>query len=130
MRNSRVFAMVLAGGEGKRLAPLLERHGERAIELYRKVLSIDPTNLAAAESLQTLFHRAERYGDMSLILQRKAEILEDVEAQKGALYQAAQLEEDVLERQENAIGVYLKILEIDGEDLLIMNESDILGILG
>ncbi len=91
--------------------------GERAIELYRKVLSIDPTNLAAAESLQTLFQRAERYGDMSLILQRKAEILEDVEAQKGALYQAAQLEEDVLERQENAIGVYLKILEIDGEDL-------------
>ncbi len=33
------------------------------------------------------------------------------------MYQAAQLEEDVLERQENAIGVYLKILEIDGEDL-------------
>ena len=91
--------------------------GDRAIELYRKVLSIDPTNLAAAESLQTLFQQAERYGDMSLILQRKAEILEDVEAQKGALYQAAQLEEDVLERQENAIGVYLKILEIDGEDL-------------
>ncbi|MES1178847.1 MAG: tetratricopeptide repeat protein [Myxococcales bacterium] len=91
--------------------------GDRAIELYRKVLSIDPTNLAAAESLQTLFQSAERYGDMSLILQRKAEILEDVDAQKGALYQAAQLEEDVLERQENAIGVYLKILEIDGEDL-------------
>src|SRR6478736_1248054 len=91
--------------------------GERAIELYRKVLSIDPTNLAAAESLQTLFQTAERYGDMSLILQRKAEILEDVEQQKAALYQAAQLEEDVLERQENAIGVYLKILEIDGEDL-------------
>ena len=91
--------------------------GDRAIELYRKVLSIDPTNLAAAESLQTLFQSAERYGDMSLILQRKAEILDDVEAQKQALYQAAQLEEDVLERQENAIGVYLKILEIDGEDL-------------
>ncbi|MEO7037108.1 MAG: tetratricopeptide repeat protein [Polyangiaceae bacterium] len=91
--------------------------GERAIELYRKVLSIDPTNLAAAESLQTLFQHSERYADMSLILQRKAEILEDVDAQKAALYQAATLEEEVLERQENAIGVYLKILEIDGEDL-------------
>ncbi len=91
--------------------------GDRAIELYRKVLSIDPTNLAAAESLQKLFRSAERYGDMSLILQRKAEILEDVEEQKASLYQAALLEEEVLERQENAIGVYLKILEIDGEDL-------------
>ncbi|HWZ88181.1 MAG TPA: tetratricopeptide repeat protein, partial [Polyangiaceae bacterium] len=91
--------------------------GDRAIELYRKVLSIDPTNLAAAESLQMLFQQAERYGDMSLILQRKAEILDDVDAQKAALYQAATLEEEVLERQEHAIGVYMKILEIDGEDL-------------
>jgi len=91
--------------------------GDRAIELYRKVLSIDPTNLAAAEALQTLFQQAERYGDMSLILQRKAQILDDVDAQKAALYQAATLEEEVLERQEHAIGVYMKILEIDGEDL-------------
>ena len=91
--------------------------GDRAIELYRKVLSIDPTNLAAAESLQNLFHGAERSADMSLILQRKAEILDDVDAQKTALYQAATLEEEVLDRQENAIGVYLKILEIDPEDL-------------
>ncbi|HEY2406375.1 MAG TPA: tetratricopeptide repeat protein [Polyangiaceae bacterium] len=90
---------------------------ERAIELYRKVLSIDPTNLDAAESLQTLFQAAQRYADMSLILQRKAEILEDVDAQKQALYQAATLEEEVLERQEQAIGVYMKVLEIDGEDL-------------
>jgi tetratricopeptide (TPR) repeat protein len=90
---------------------------ERAIDLYRKVLSIDPTNLNAAESLQALFQALERYADMSLVLQRKAEILEDVEAQKAALYQAAMLEEEVLERRENAIGVYMKILEIDVEDL-------------
>lgn len=93
------------------------RDVERAIELYRKVLSIDPTNLAAAESLQGLFQSAERYADMSLILQRKAEILEDVDQQKHALYQAAAIEEEVLERQEQSIAVYLKILEIDGEDL-------------
>jgi tetratricopeptide (TPR) repeat protein len=90
---------------------------ERAIELYRKVLSTDPTNLSAAESLQTLFQSTERYADMSLILQRKAEILEDMDEQKSALYQAATLEEEVLDRKENAIGVYLKILEIDPEDL-------------
>jgi tetratricopeptide (TPR) repeat protein len=90
---------------------------ERAIELYRKVLVIDGTNLAAAESLQGLFQAKERYADMSAILQRKAEMLEDVDQKKGALYQAAQLEEDVLERRESAIGVYLKVLEIDNEDL-------------
>ena len=100
-----------------RVFELEVRDVDRAIELYRKVLSIDPTNLAAAESLQGLFQSAERYADMSLILQRKAEILEDVDQQKHALYQAAQIEEEVLERQEQSIAVYLKILEIDGEDL-------------
>ncbi|MBX3181172.1 MAG: tetratricopeptide repeat protein [Polyangiaceae bacterium] len=90
---------------------------DRAIELFRRVLTIDPTNLGAAEALESLFQSTERYGDMSIILQRKAEILEDVEAQKAALYQAATLEEEVLERKESAIGVYQKILEIDPEDV-------------
>jgi tetratricopeptide (TPR) repeat protein len=90
---------------------------DRAIGLYRKVLSIDPTNLPAAESLQTLFQSTERYADMSLILQRKAEMLAELEEQKAALFQAAALEEEVLERPENAIGVYRKVLELDGEDL-------------
>lgn len=90
---------------------------DKAIELYRQVLSIDPMNLPAAESLQALFQSTERYADMSLILQRKATILDLVDDQKAALYQAAALEEELLERKENAIGVYLKILEIDPEDL-------------
>ena len=90
---------------------------DRAIELYRKVLSIDPTNLNAAEALEMLFQRTQRYADMSLILQRKAEILDDIDAQKAALYQAANLEEEVLQRSQSAISVYLKILEIDGEDM-------------
>ncbi len=90
---------------------------DKAIELYRKVLTIDPTNLEAAESLQNLFQATERFADMSLILQRKAEILDVVEDQKAALYEAARIEEDILERRENAIGVYLKILELDSEDL-------------
>ena len=90
---------------------------DRAIELYRKVLSIDPTNLAAAESLQTLFQSTERFADMSLILQRKAQMLTDLEEQKAALYQSAALEEEVLERADNAITVYQKVLALDAEDL-------------
>lgn len=90
---------------------------DRAIELYRKVLSIDPTDLAAAQALQMLFQATERFADMSLILQRKAEILDLVDDQKAALYEAARIEEEVLERRENAIGVYQKILELDSEDV-------------
>jgi tetratricopeptide (TPR) repeat protein len=90
---------------------------ERAIELYQRVLGIDPTNLAAAEALQAQFQSVERYADMSVILQRKASMLEDVDQQKNALYQAALLEEEVLERPREAIGVYHKVLEIDPEDI-------------
>ena len=90
---------------------------EKAIELYRKVLTIDPTSLGAADSLQALFQVTGRYADMSLILQRKAEILDVIDEQKAALYEAARIEEEVLEKRESAIGVFQKVLEIDSEDL-------------
>ncbi len=90
---------------------------DNAIALYRKVLEIDPLSLAAAESLERLFRTTERYQDLSLILQRKSEILEEPLEKKDALFQAAAIEEDVLERPEAAIAVYNKVLEIDGDDL-------------
>ncbi len=91
---------------------------DRAIELYRRVLVIDPVNLEAAESLQLLYQATERFGDMSLILQRKSEILDSIDDQKSALYEAARIEEEILERKESAIGVFQKALEVDPEDLL------------
>jgi tetratricopeptide (TPR) repeat protein len=90
---------------------------ERAIQLYRKVLQIEPRNLDAVDALRGLFHSAERYADMSAILQRKAQILDDASEKKEAFFAAASLEEDVLNRPEAAIAVYEAVLEIDGEDL-------------
>ena len=89
-----------------------------AIGLYSKVLDIDAAHLQAAESLERLYRQTERYADLSQILQRKAEILvEDPSAQKDALFQAAQIEEDVLEKPEDAIAVYKKVLAIDADDV-------------
>ncbi len=90
---------------------------DTAVARYRRVLEIDPTNLAAAESLERLFRQAERYQDLSAILQRKAEILDEPSDKKEALFQAAAIEEDVLERPEDAIAVYQKVLELDGDDV-------------
>jgi len=50
-------------------------------------------------------------------LQRKSEILDTIEDQKTALYEAARIEEEVLEKKDHAIGVFLKVLEVDPEDL-------------
>ena len=86
---------------------------EAAVSLYRKVLEIDPLNLNAAESIERLYRTAERYQELSTILQRKSEILEDIIEKKNALFQAAAIEEDVLNRPEVAIVVYNRILELD-----------------
>ncbi len=93
------------------------RDVENSVRLYRKVLTIDPTNLPAAEALEGLFRGSERYADLSLVLQRKAEILDEPQSKKEALFQAAAIEDEMLERPEAAIGVYLKILDIDPDDL-------------
>jgi tetratricopeptide (TPR) repeat protein len=90
---------------------------DNAIALYRKVLEIDPLSLTAVEALERLFRTADRYQDLSLVLQRKSEVLEEPLDKKDALFQAAAIEEDVLGRQEAAIAVYSKVLEIDGDDL-------------
>ncbi|MFO0675675.1 MAG: tetratricopeptide repeat protein [Polyangiaceae bacterium] len=90
---------------------------DTAVALYRRVLEIDPANLNAAESLERLFRSTERYEDLSAILQKKASIVDDVDAKKEALFQAASIEEDVLARPDAAIAVYDAILEIDAEDL-------------
>ena len=90
---------------------------DTAVARYQKVLEIDTTNLAAAEALERLFRTAERYAELSLILQRKADILEEPSDRKDALFQAAAIEEDVLEKPEAAIAVYNKVLELDGDDV-------------
>lgn len=88
-----------------------------AVSLYRRVLEIAPMHLSAAESLERLFRSTERYADLSLILQAKADILEDLPLKKEALFQAAAIEEEVLEKDEAAIAVYNKLIELDGDDV-------------
>ncbi|MGH7269342.1 MAG: tetratricopeptide repeat protein, partial [Polyangiaceae bacterium] len=90
---------------------------DTAVALYRRVLEIDPINLTAAEALERLFQVSDRHGDLALILQRKSEILDEPADKKGALFRAAAIEEDILDRPEAAIAIYHKILEIDSDEL-------------
>ncbi len=93
------------------------RDSAGAIELYRKVLTIDGRNLSAVDALQRLYQVTNQFDQTSLLLQQKARILEDVEDKKSALYQAATIEQDVLQEPARAVGVFHQLLEIDPEDL-------------
>lgn len=90
---------------------------DSAVTHYRKVMEIDPTNLQAAEALERLFRATEKYTELSQILQLKADILDDPIDKKTALFQAATIEEQMLNRHDAAIAVYMRALEVDPDDL-------------
>src|SRR5690606_32017354 len=73
---------------------------DHAVALHRRVLTIDPSRLEAAESLDRIFRATERYEELSAVLQQKAGILDPLPEKKSSLYQAAAIEEDVLSRPE------------------------------
>lgn len=103
---------------------LEERVGdtERAIKTYRAVLGADPESLDAVMALERLFRDGGKFEELSKILQQKASILTDIDAQKAALFDAAQLEANELGRQDEAIRVHEKVLELDPDDLRSLDE--------
>ena len=91
---------------------------DSAIRHYRKVLDIDPTNLAGGRvARRALPRRRALRRSCRRSCSRRPRSSTTLEEKKAALFQAAQIEEDVLERHEQAIAVYGKILELDPEDL-------------
>ena len=88
-----------------------------AIAHYQRVLSLVPDHIESATALERLFHMSERYEELAQILLTKAQILDVPDEQKEHLFRAAALNEEILERPEQAIAVYTKILEVDPEEL-------------
>ncbi len=90
---------------------------DTSIAHYQRVLAIDPDHIESATALERLFQMAERYEELAQILLKKAQILDIPDDQKSHLYRAAAIYEDLLERPNDAIGVYQKVLDVDSEDL-------------
>ncbi|MCK9462146.1 MAG: tetratricopeptide repeat protein [Proteobacteria bacterium] len=90
---------------------------DRAVRHYREVLAIDPMHLDAATALERAYQINENYAELAAIYLRKVEMVSDLTEQKNLLFKASQIYEELLENAEKAIEVYLKILDIDGDDL-------------
>jgi tetratricopeptide (TPR) repeat protein len=90
---------------------------DHAVALHRRILELDRSRLEAVEALERIFRSTERWAELSQALQDKSRLLHDVERQKGALSQAAQIEEELLERADAAVQVYRNVLDLDAEDL-------------
>lgn len=96
-----------------------ERVGDReaAETHYREVLKLDETNAEAVEALERIYRDSERYDVLAETLLAKAEMLTSPDDRREHWFQAAAIYDDVLERPEDAVGVYRRVLEADPEDL-------------
>ena len=90
---------------------------DRAIKHYREVLAIDPMHIEAATSLEGAYQIAENYSELANIYLKKVEMVTDLEEQKGLLFKASQIYEEIIENTDQAISVYMRILDIDEDDL-------------
>ncbi|MDQ3031105.1 MAG: hypothetical protein M3Y87_01715 [Myxococcota bacterium] len=111
---------------------------ETAIAHHQRVLGLDALaadggvdamrpgpgerQLGAASSLERLYQQTERYEPLAQILLVKAAMLDVPEEQKEHLFRAAAIHEELLERPTDAISVYLRILEVDGEELQALDK--------
>ncbi len=97
---------------------------DRAINHYREVLAIDPMHIEAATSLEGAYQVAENYPELANIYLKKVEMVTDLEEQKGLLFKASQIYEEIIENTDQAISVYMRILDIDEDDLLAIAQLE------
>jgi tetratricopeptide (TPR) repeat protein len=88
-----------------------------AIEHYRKVLELDATSLSAVVALERMYQGLERYEDLAAIYLTKASMLDDAAERKRHTFHAGQIYEEVLERPEQAIGVFKAWLTQESDDV-------------
>lgn len=89
---------------------------DRAIDCYRRVLLIDEANAEALNALERILAAEGRHSDLVTVLSRKVDFARDVLEKKELLYQICEIWEDVLDRPDQAINTYRRVLEEDPED--------------
>ncbi|MFO0652556.1 MAG: hypothetical protein U0326_40445 [Polyangiales bacterium] len=86
---------------------------EAAVQTWREVLDVDPTNRRALEALDRLFMRLGRWQDLSDNLQTRLSLAESPEEQTVIQLRLAQVREERMADTPGAIDIYRQILERD-----------------
>jgi tetratricopeptide (TPR) repeat protein len=104
---------------GFRAAQLYEEvleDSERAIEVYRQVFSLDPTDTQVLDQLERLYLRMSRWNDYKDVYAKKVELATDRDEKKRMLAVIGQVYDRELQNPERAIESYTAILDIDPDD--------------
>ncbi len=98
-----------------RLAGIDDRLGDvdQAAQAYYKVLALDPADAEALAALEQLFTRTQRWQDLIGVVERRIEQTSDAKERESFYATMAQIYDERLQRPEDAVASYKKVLELD-----------------
>ncbi|MBV8761915.1 MAG: tetratricopeptide repeat protein, partial [Deltaproteobacteria bacterium] len=96
----------------------------KAVEFFRKALSIENDDLGALSALESIFTRDEKYTELLDIYRKRIEIANEPEERLEFLFRSAQIHEEMLGAPEEAISTYQEILGQSPDDLKALRALD------
>ncbi|MCB9563808.1 MAG: tetratricopeptide repeat protein [Kofleriaceae bacterium] len=97
---------------------------DKAVEMYRRALQIEPDDLDALGALEQIFARDEKYPELLEVYRRKADIAAEPEERLGILFRIASIHEEMLAAPADAISTYQEILGQDPDNLPALRALD------
>jgi tetratricopeptide (TPR) repeat protein len=97
---------------------------DKAIELYKRALSIEPDDLAALTALEAIFTRDEKFPDLLDVYRRRVDIANEADERLAFLFRIAALQEEMLGNQDEAIATYIEILGQAPDDMKALRALD------
>jgi pentatricopeptide repeat protein len=92
------------------------KNPDAAVTAWRKVLEARDDDTSALEALSGLLEGERRFEELVEVIERRADLTEDLSARKELLWRAAALEEETLNRPARAIDLLQRVLGLDDAD--------------
>ncbi len=99
-------------------------NADRAIDVYRQVLTIDENDRAAIDALERLYIKLERWEPLKDVYSKKAELATAPDEKKQMLFVLGQVYDRELKDVTRAIETYQSILDLDAEDVTAIQALD------
>jgi tetratricopeptide (TPR) repeat protein len=99
-------------------------NSDKAVEFYKRALSIEPDDLAALAALEAIFTRDEKFPDLLDVYRRRVDIANEADERLEFLFRIAALHEEMLNSQDEAIATYIEILGQAPDDMKALRALD------
>ncbi|HEY5946714.1 MAG TPA: tetratricopeptide repeat protein [Kofleriaceae bacterium] len=96
----------------------------KAVEFFKKALSIESDDLNALAALEAIFTREEKFSELLDIYRRRIDIAEDPDERLDFLNRTASIHEEMLNAPDEAISIYNEILGQAPDDMKALRALD------